>query len=335
MTVTAASPPRQARRRAAATTDPRVERARGLLAEPIDFMDHPLFDKPEAEAVVLDPATEVPRANVAWYSQIAVDGLSSQTDPAVRPTNLPLLNAEQERHLFLRYNYTRYRAELVRRQIVAAKRLSAGRVRDLLHWYDTSRALREQIAEYNLALVLAMVQRLPSTQADFQDLISEGNLALLRAIDKFDVGRGFKFSTYACRAMIKAFGRLGIKATKHKSRFPVEFDPEFERSNHQELKAAEHERECAAHVKELFVRNTAKLTAVERQVIGHRFAIGPYAEEAPLTLDQVGKMVGLTKERVRQIQKAAMSKLRDSLEATFLSKSPQTDSPMSVTLSSP
>jgi RNA polymerase primary sigma factor len=296
-----------------------------LLDEPIDYMDHKTFAAAGTQAELFDAERDVPRANTGWYSTIAIDGAITAADQsALRPKNLPLLTAEQERVLFFRYNYARRAAEMSRRALAASHgRLPVTKARSLLQWHRLARQLREQIAEYNLALVLAMAQRIRASHVEFQDLISEGNLALLRAIDKFDAGRGYKFSTYACRAMIKAFGRLGIKCTKHKTRFPVEFDPEFERSNHQEDKNAAHENDCAAEVRRIFDANLAMLSPVEREVIGHRFALGPGQAQPPLTLEQVGHMVGLTKERVRQIQKAALAKLRDALESNFLNGRPE------------
>ena len=55
-------------------------------------------------------------------------------------------------------------------------------------------------------------------------------MALLRAVDKFDAGRGYKFSTYACRAILKAFSRQGMKLSKYRQRFPTDFDPKLEKS---------------------------------------------------------------------------------------------------------
>ena len=87
--------------------------------------------------------------------------------------------------------------------------------------------LRHEIAEVNVASSWPW----PKTRAEdmeFADMLGEGNMALLRAVDKFDVSRGFKFSTYACRAILKAFGR-GRKQTKYRQHNPVHFDPEMER----------------------------------------------------------------------------------------------------------
>ena len=52
--------------------------------------------------------------------------------------------------------------------------------------------------------------------SEFAEIVSEGNMALMRAVDKFSVDRGFKFSTYACRAILKAFSRTAMKSSRHR-----------------------------------------------------------------------------------------------------------------------
>ena len=79
-----------------------------------------------------------------------------------------------------------------------------------------------------------MAKRTRLGDVDFAEIVSEGNMALIRAVDKFNVDRGFKFSTYACRAILKAFSRTALKSSRHKTRFPVEFEPDMEKSDWQD-----------------------------------------------------------------------------------------------------
>ncbi|NJO82849.1 MAG: sigma-70 family RNA polymerase sigma factor [Blastochloris sp.] len=175
-------------------------------------------------------------------------------------------------------------------------------------------------------LVLAMIKRMKLHDFDFADLISEGNLALLRAIDKFDVTRGFKFSTYACRAIIKAFSRFATRRGKRKQIFPVEFDPEMEKSDHVERKNAQVEAESVEELRQILRTNAADLSPMEQEILTQRFAVNlenpaintPTDQTGPLTLNQVGALIGLTKERVRQIQNKAMEKLRAALQERAL-----------------
>jgi len=292
------------------------ERLKAALAEPMDFVDDPMFHKANAQRKVFDEAPEIPQPNTSWYHPVMED---LGTERNIRNVVNVVLSAEQERALFLQFNYARYRGAKLQKQIADGD-FTDEQARELLRWYELSLRLRDQIAQSNLALVLAMAKRVRHSEMDFGDLISEGNMALLRAIDKFNVSRGFKFSTYACRAILKAFSRSGMKHSQYRQLFPTDFDPALERSDYQRRKFDEHETDCASEVRRIVMDNTAELTDVEKAVIHHRFAIsGPGTEESTaLTLEQVGQIVGLTKERVRQIQNKALEKIRKALEASYL-----------------
>lgn len=286
-----------------------------LFSEPMDFMDSPEFRKVGAERRIFEEAPEIARPDVSWYRPLMDE--RTRTREMSRPGRAPatvLLTAAQERVLFLKLNYARYRIAKLQKK-AARQELTIEESREALRWADTATSIREQIAETNLALVLAMAKRLRGTDLDFGDLISEGNMALLRSVDKFDCGRGFKFSTYACRAILKAFSRHGIKAMKHRQRFPTEFDPEFERSDHLATVRATSERESAQEVRFVVESNRADLSELERSVISQRFGFdGPFGPRNP-TLEEVGETIGLTKERVRQIQNRALEKIKTALMA--------------------
>jgi RNA polymerase sigma factor (sigma-70 family) len=294
-----------------------------ILAQPMDFIDSPSFYEPDAEFSIYDDAPEIQKPDVAWYRPLMDDLTPSSQKQTAKNSGTVLLTAEQERVLFLQYNYARYRVRELQKQVGPGELPTDEQAQALLRWYRTASGYREQIAETNLALVLAMAKRTRMSEVDFADLVSEGNMALLRSVDKFDAGRGFKFSTYACRAILKAFSRQGMKLSKYRQRFPTDFDPALEKSNHLETVRRTHEEECAEEVKHIVLNNDADLTQVEQTVIHHRFGIG-IAEGRktregkktpdPLTLEQVGQIIGVTKERVRQIQNKALEKIRLFIE---------------------
>ncbi len=243
---------------------------------------------------------------------------SEEIKPARSSSAIPTLNAAQERLLFSRYNYARYRVcEVVRG--CAGKRLPAKAGRELLEWGTLAQELRAQIIQFNLPLVLSMAKRSRLSGLDFNDLVSEGNFALMRSVDKFDVSRGFKFSTYACRAILKSFSRVAMKAGRYRGLFPVELNTDLERSDYVETRRMGVEEDCLDELKHILAANLADLTEVERTVIKERFAIGPVVDEqGTKTLEQVGRMIGVTKERVRQIQNKALDKIRHTLEQQWL-----------------
>ncbi|MFB3429461.1 MAG: sigma-70 family RNA polymerase sigma factor [Phycisphaerales bacterium] len=297
-----------------------------ILANEQDYIDSEEFRKPDAERAIYDEAPDIRKPDASWYSPVMNDlGITKTRLP--RSSDQVILTGAEERVIFLQYNYARFRVAELRDEILESpdRTPTEEQAHDLLRWYRKSRVLREQIAETNLALVLAMAKRTRMSEVDFADLVSEGNMALLRAVDKFDAGRGFKFSTYACRAIIKAFSRQGMKLSKYRQRFPTDFDPKLERSNFVESKREEFLTDSASEVKRIVVENRADLSDIEKTVIEHRFRLeDEFASHSkPMTLEQVGQIIGVTKERVRQIQNKALEKIRIELEESFIEGKPR------------
>ena len=285
-----------------------------ILAKPMEYMDNEAFHQPNAEQTLFHDPSDLPTPNTSWYLN-AIDRMTNE-DQLRESTNV-VLNTEQEQLMFLRFNYARLC--VVRLQEKAAtKKLTAKDKQSLVAWFCMAKAIREQIAQFNLALVLAMTKRIKNDDVDFTELVSEGNLVLLRAIDKFSVSRNYKFSTYACCAILNAFGRMGKRVTRYRRFFPTEFDPTLERSDFDEVNQQQQEEDCAAEVRCIVDSNRAELTEVEQAVIQHRFPIGQPDTAASMTLQEVGRELGLSKERVRQIQNKALNKIRRSLERNYL-----------------
>ena len=294
----------------AALTPSERELATEALSVSLDFMPNPLFNKADAQRELFDEGMEIARAGTGWYHPMMEDVLTSATPSS------SLLKANEEKHLFLRYNYARMRAGI----LAAAFKEKPGKktATELAFWFGRVRDTRELITNANLALVLAMAKRTRMADVDFGDLISEGNMALLRAVEKFDAARGFKFSTYACRAILKAFSRIAVKSNRYHTMFPMEFDPSMERSKDMETRRDNVTRDAVEELQRIIRANSANLTEVERRVIEARFAINRTQEETSMTLEEVGQVIGVTKERVRQIQNRALEKLRATLNSEVL-----------------
>ena len=279
---------------------------RRRLLDPIECVYVPDFDAKGAEATFLTNVSELGKPR---YTE--VPDYSQRTEKAHR--NLTLA---EEAELFRRFNYFRHRTMLVLQEFTD-RRLNLSATREVLRWGRMAEAFRDQIAEANLGLVPTMVERSRITGVDFGDLISEGHLALLRSIDKFDCGRGFKFSTYACRAILTAITRSVALMARYRSRFPTDYDPDLQKGEFVELKRVELEDDRLEELCHLLKDNEADLTRTERKVLNERFGlrIGTRQNEAaPKTLRQVAESFGVTKERVRQIQNKALRKLRGELD---------------------
>ncbi len=295
---------------------------RQILEDKCDYVDSEHFREPDAQRKLFDEAPPIAKPDTSWYHPLMENASDSRS--LGQSVGAVLLTAAEERALFLQFNYCRFMVCELAGQIRenGDAPIKPEVARDLLHWHRRAEAFRDQIAQTNLALVLAMAKRTRMGDLDFADLVSEGNMALLRAVDKFDAARGFKFSTYACRAILKAFSRLGVKHSKYRQLFPTDFDPKLEKSDYMERKREDHEDACVDEIRKIINENRAELTDIEQEVIEHRFALGQKQKEqpdaTPMTLEQVGKIIGVTKERVRQIQNKALQKIRESLEGDYL-----------------
>jgi RNA polymerase sigma factor (sigma-70 family) len=286
----------------------KVER---LLAESYAYMDSPVFKNRNIEHELYNFEVEPELPPTSWYQPTTEDLDSGRAEESPR-----LMNASEERLMFLRFNYAKKRlGELQRR--VKRQGLDAQTAKDVLLWHRRFEHFREYLVRTNLALVLAMAKRTRLGRVDFAEIVSEGNMALLRAVDKFSIDRGFKFSTYACRAILKAFSRTALKSSRYHTRFPVEFEPDLEKSDWADRRREQVEDECIDELKAIVDRNLADLSAVEQTVIRRRFNWQQH-EEAPLTLEEVGRIIGVTKERVRQIQNKALAKIKLVMEEGVL-----------------
>ncbi|MFY9256757.1 MAG: sigma-70 family RNA polymerase sigma factor [Fuerstiella sp.] len=222
---------------------------------------------------------------------------------------LPLLSPEGETFLFRKMNYLKYQAEQLRQRLLAN---SSGRetAEDLSNLLTDADAVRNQIAECNLRLVISIARKFCTSFCDFDELMSEGNEILLKAINKFDFSRGFRFSTYATHSVQRHFYRY---AQRSQRRNTLEFKSSVEVLN--EIPNAESDAAIGEWVKEeqrmtsLIAMMADRLNEREHQIVTARF--GLTKDGVVKTLRELSAEMGLSKERVRQLQIVAVDKLRD------------------------
>ena len=275
----------------------------------VDFVTHEMFPAADTEERLFGGGAEEIQIP-AWtcFPEVAEDIAAAGRGRRTR------LTAKEEVVMFLRLNYARFRlSRLVEAQLA---RVTAPRGREMIAWYRRAMKARADLVRANLALVLAMAKRTKIPNVEFGEVVSEGNMALLRSVEKFDVSRGFKFSTYACRAILKSFNRMATKTGTYRQRFGVEYDPEMERSDYDVNRHEIEARDSIEAVRDVLLNNRANLSDVEHTIVMERFAISSHDRRK--TLAEVGSIVGLTNERVRQIQILALGKIRQVLEEDFV-----------------
>ncbi|MCD4830609.1 MAG: sigma-70 family RNA polymerase sigma factor [Anaerohalosphaeraceae bacterium] len=222
----------------------------------------------------------------------------------------PILNRQQEMELFRRYNFLKYIAKKRIESLDLAKP-SARAVTKAQQLLDESEDVKAAIIEANLRLVVRIAAR-HSAEEHLGDLVSEGNMALMRAVEKFDYTRGFRFSTYASWVIAKDFARhLPAEAARLERTASSEID-EFEQVADKFNSAKIEAVESAHHSLEEVIADN--LTEREQYIIRYHFGlVGTLVKKKSKTLKQIGDELGLSKERIRQIELIAIQKLRQTL----------------------
>jgi RNA polymerase primary sigma factor len=276
-------------------------RARRLLDQKLEYLYDPSFDARGAASTILAAMPEAAKASAR-----------APKPPAGLPPYLaslygdsPLLSRAQEAHLFRKMNYLKYRAGRLRGALEPS-RARAADLDQIERLQEEALAVKNQIIRANLRLVVSIAKKRVGPSGNFFELVSDGNMSLIRAVEKFDFSRGFKFSTYASWAIMKNYARSIPEEKSHRDRYVTGHEEMFE-------VAADH-RSDAHEVESNHRRNQeavqgmlGRLNERERQILVRRFGLGGASEQ---TLEQLGKELGITKERVRQIESRAQEKLR-------------------------
>ncbi|RTL68754.1 MAG: RNA polymerase sigma factor [Pseudonocardiaceae bacterium] len=276
-----------------------------------------------------------------------------------------LLNAEEEVELAKRIEAGLYAAERLRRAIESGEKVSPQLRRDLRWIVRDGERAKNHLLEANLRLVVSLAKRYTGRGMAFLDLIQEGNLGLIRAVEKFDYTKGYKFSTYATwwirqaitRAMadqartiripvhmvevINKLGRIQRELLQDLGREPTpeELAKEMDITPEKVLEIQQYAREPISLDQTIgdegdsqlgdFIEDSEAVVAVdavsftllqdqlqsvlatlserEAGVVRLRFGL---TDGQPRTLDEIGQVYGVTRERIRQIESKTMSKLR-------------------------
>ena len=274
---------------------------------PLTWVHNDLFDAPNADEIILD--VPEPVAPAAGPVRIPKD-LPSY----LRSLYLtPLLSREQEADLFRRYNYLKYAASKLHKSIDPAE-VTREQFETLGRLTEAIDSIKQRVVRANLRLVVSIAKRHVGWSPSFFETISDGNMSLMRAVERFDYALGNKFSTYATWAITKNYARSVPEQHYHGNRYVTGQEGVLE-------SAPDHRPEAVSpsdrkRVRELIVEGMRELTEREREIVTDHFGLGD--QEEPATLEQIGRRFGVTKERIRQIEQKALGRLRKVLTPSLI-----------------
>jgi RNA polymerase sigma factor (sigma-70 family) len=216
------------------------------------------------------------------------------------------LSREQEAHLFRKMNYLKHKLNKVQ-ATVDPVRARVQELQEVEAIRDAIRFVRDLLIECNQRLVHNLATKHLQTGQNLDELKSDANVSLMRAVEKFDYGRGFKFSTYATWAIMKNFARSIPDENTRRSRYLTGTDELFD--NRADVRTDEQEVLATADAaRDRVNRLLEYLDPRTREVIKMRSGLDGSRE---MTLEQIGQHFGITKERVRQINVRGMKQLRE------------------------
>jgi RNA polymerase sigma factor (sigma-70 family) len=274
-------------------------RARVWMQREVAFIDHPAFRQRDAEAIddVLAFAATV--EDLPLQAEIP-----DKLPPYLRRLcEVPLLTADDERCLKFQANVLRMR---LREDSILASDLDQI---ELL--VQGAEKIRNRIIRANMRLVMSIVKHYISDSMAFDDLLSEGAAALLRATEKFDCSRGFRFSTYVTKVVRREVFRLVMSHKRQSDRYATGTWDFIGEQSEERSDEVDNEVDLSAlrgDLTEFF----GNLDPREQAILRARFGMD-HDDKAP-SLNDLGRRMGVSKERVRQLEMRAIRKLQKQFQ---------------------
>ena len=276
-------------------------RAHRVIDKHVAFFDDPLYHGPDAATAIDEIVRQQELADAPSAEQLRVP---RDLPPGVADLyRTPLLSKGRERALFLKFNYHKSRFAQARHRL-DPELLRNRDLRTLEEHLRLAEETKKLIVKANLRLVASIARRHLRPGLTLSELISDGNLSLMRAVESFDIHRGNRFSTYATLALMKGFARSVPEMLAGNRRHAGIDETILEACADPRPTRPADRLADRDQVRELLTR----LSERERNVISVRFGLG--GQTALDTYEEVGQRLGISKERVRQIEQGAIARLR-------------------------
>lgn len=275
---------------------------RRLQAQPIELIDNPHFALDGSESILGDRLLGFGEVN----AKAKLSKVPDLPPHLARLCETKLLKPTEEQDLFQRMNYLRHRAQ----KLLASLDATAANSWDILRVLALLKAAdwhRDCVVKANMRLVISIVKKFVNANNAFDDLLSDGIVALMRAVDKFDYDRGFRFSTYATQVVRRNAYRMVVQKQRERMKMVGNLqDNGLDISDEDRAPTIdEHKWHELRSRLALLMDN---LDRREKLIIRARFSLGGH--RTVQTLQRLADKLGVSKERVRQLEKRALDKLR-------------------------
>uniref|UniRef100_A0A7C2JZ89 Sigma-70 family RNA polymerase sigma factor n=1 Tax=Schlesneria paludicola TaxID=360056 RepID=A0A7C2JZ89_9PLAN len=261
----------------------------------VDFIFAPEFEDPQQSAAILaDPP--------AAGEQEVVTPPADTPPYLARLYTVPLLTKEQEFHLFRQMNYCKYLAN----RWLSRRRASTSDRNQAEHWLSRATQIKHHLIEANLRLVVSIAKTLADAANPLDDLISEGNIPLLRAVEIFDFTRGLRFSTYATWAVRHRLYRCVPRNRRYARRFIAGADADL--GSLADLPGRPDDAADPILLRATVAEWLDELPPRERQIVVARFGLGTHPQ--PERFREIAAKHGISTERARQLCLRALRQLR-------------------------
>lgn len=279
------------------------ERRRHLFNRLVDYVPCRQFLKSDAERLATTPPADAKMPLARDRAEAAAPAGLTPYLASLYQTRL--LSKDEEQFYFRRMNWLKFRAATARGRL-DSKRATLRQIEQVEGWLEEAESVKAIIITSNLRLVVSIAKKFVDPGTSFEELVSEGNVALMRAVEKFNFALGNRFSTYATYAVQRHFFRVSQKSRQMRNRFVAADESLKDRADEPDVKEY-----CSAdqiaELKRVFTTFLADLEPREKQIVVARFG---FDGRPPRTFRELGTEMGVCKERIRQIQTRAMEKLR-------------------------
>ena len=279
-----------------------TNRLQQVLETPLEFVSSASFDTANIEEEVRQTLSEL-------MSPASLDENLPQNLPGhlARLCECSRLAPLEEQRLFRSMNFLKFRASEERLRLQGEKHPAPELLAAIEKDLQNAERVRNHIIRANTRLVFSVIRKFVNPQHSFDDLLSDGIFTLIRAVDKFDTDRGFRFSTYAYRAITSNTCRKIANRQKELSRQSTSASQLIDESLESPAPSGMNEQTWT-QLNDVLTQLIRRLDRREQLILRSRHALGSH--RTTHTFQDLANRLGISKERVRQLEHRAVEKLR-------------------------